>query len=132
MSKYFLVKSNVKHNSDWHPKGSIVMGELNEYGHLVTDGAFSIIEGAESIEDAKAIVEAEKVAVEETQIGDAPAQPNTWGPAPDAPATDDVDTTTNTKPEAEEAKVGILGKIFGGNTSGTGESVETPKQDDNQ
>ena len=79
----FQVLSNLNHSGTRYTKGQIFEGNLAEFGNLVTDGVLRVVNGAESIEEAKEIVakEGETAVAESTTPEKEPE--NTWGPKPD-------------------------------------------------
>ena len=109
----FQVISNISHNGNRLNVGDIFEAELAEFEHLVKSGALKIINGVESVEEAKAQVEPEKS--ETSEKSEAPEdQQNTWGPKKDeakAPETapenasdakTDETADTEAKPQAGE------------------------------
>lgn len=109
MTTIFLVKQNLKHNGTDYKVGQLVQDEFEATPNLVNDGVLRVIEGAESIQEAEAILAEEKEKHGERASGEAELQPeNTWGPRKD----EQEEVKPKNKPE--DKKEGFLGKIFGG------------------
>lgn len=96
----FKVLSNLNHNGIAYTAGSFITGEGATFDSLVADKILKIVEGAESVEDAK-ILDSEPTAettAEETVV----AKPaDTWGPQPDI---DPNPAPVDTEPKAETAQ----------------------------
>lgn len=78
----YHVLSNIKHNGEEFKKGSFIEGALGEYTGLVEAGALAIVEGADTIEEAKEIVGKPAETPTATEAPKVEEQ-NTWGPRPD-------------------------------------------------
>lgn len=111
MTKIYQVQSNVRHNGDSYVKGTLLSSD-ESFDQLVSDGLFKVIEGAETIEEAKKIVEEEKeLESMENESGDV-AQANTWEPQKESKPEESTEPKNETA-EKKESK-GFLGGIFGG------------------
>lgn len=77
MPKYFKVLSNLKHNGEDFKKDSIISGEMAQLEHLVKDGVLVVVEGAESLEDAKVLANT-SITPEEAPEVPAAEPVNTW------------------------------------------------------
>ena len=110
----FQVTTNISHNGNQLKIGEIFEAELAEFEHLVKSGALKLIEKAESVMEAKDIIEADKaVAPEKMEV--AVDEQNTWGPkkeevktpetspekASDEKTTETSDTTEKTQVEPD-------------------------------
>lgn len=77
MSTFFKVLSNLKHNGDEFKKDSVIEGEMEQLGHLVNDGVLLVVDGADSLEDAKELAKGDLSPVEAQEMPkNEPA--NTW------------------------------------------------------
>lgn len=105
MPTFFKVVSNLKHNGENFPKDSFMEGELEQLGHLVKDGVLLVVEGAESVEDAKVLFEA---GLPSEPVAEVPAVEgaNTWEPRKD-PVVADVSKEEEVTPQVNsEANTG--------------------------
>lgn len=85
----FLVKSNLKHDGEVFATGSFMEGDQGRFQSLVNDKVLEVVEGAETFDEAKAIVEkknAEKVAEEQAAEDNKPQ--DTWAPTKEEDTTD--------------------------------------------
>ena len=110
----FKVISNIKHNGTDFTKGSFIAEEFVGSQVLVNDGVLKVIEGAETIEEAKAI-DAETQAIVESE--EEVVEPkDTWAPEPDEPivATGTIvndEETPTTEEEVVEEKEEEAGDV---------------------
>lgn len=106
----FHVLSNLKHNGQVFEKGTLFAGEENQHQDLVKIGVLAVIDGAETVEEAKEIigVNAEQAKAPEAEAPKTTPQ-DTWGAQPD------------TVPEAPKEPVAPISP-----ESGSNEQVEAP------
>lgn len=124
----FHVQSNLKHDGTEYPTGSFIEGDAGTFNQLVNDGILVEVVGAETISEAKEIVEKDaEQKKEEAEILAEKEPENTWGPKK---AEESVPEEEKLQPEE---KKGILGKIFGNKEESTDGQVtpETDQKDEN-
>lgn len=93
------IESNLRHNGTDHVKGDFMEADASSFEQLISEGVLSVVEGANTIEEARAMTEeamASAVATEEAQ------QPeNTWEAKKDeAPVVENTEVVPPTEPTA--------------------------------
>jgi hypothetical protein len=114
----FLVKSNLKHDGEVFATGSFMEGDQGRFQSLVNDKVLEVVEGAETFDEAKAIVEkknAEKVAEEQAAEDNKPQ--DTWAPTKEEDTTGEEDKTPeDAKHPAKEGEDNTGADADAGNT----------------
>lgn len=91
----FLVQSNLKHDGVNFAKGSFIQGDADQFDILVQDRVLKLVEGANTMDEAKEMVDIEKES--EPAEEKAPQPKDTWGP------TAEKTEEKTTEPEAADA-----------------------------
>jgi hypothetical protein len=98
---YYKANGNLKHNGDSVTAGTIVQAEDGAFSDLVALGVMTPVPGANSAEEAAAMLAEAQAAQEQAAPAPAPSQ-DTWGPtkepvvAPEAPAAPDAPAAQTT------------------------------------
>lgn len=113
MQKFYQVISNLNIGGTLHKAGSFIGEEFAGIEALVEDGVLRVVKEAKNIEDAAAIVAAEK---EKTGTAPtAPAKPkNTWGPKKDDEKPAEVKTEVPAAPAAEGTNTEVKTDVASG------------------
>lgn len=116
------IESNLNHNGTYHVKGDFMEADASSFEQLISEGVLSVVEGANTIEEAKAMVEeamASAVATEEAQ-----APENTWEAKKDeTPVVENTEVVPPTEPTAPvettgDATVPVIPPVEGDGKTG--------------